>query len=528
MTNEIISRHLRGLLDELSSEKNSAVVLKGVPLSFIGDGNFQADLDAAKDNPVKYFFALANGGRDFFTHEEFLLLHALIFMQYDAVYVINNNVFMEQYPIEAAFGDATKKILLEHFTEPENEIDEPAPENLGSVAKIADMFVGLQACGDFLVGVYNDEQLLNEPKVKVVNLFAPADIAPAEIDSDAAQFFFDVQDETDFVEFVREIFFAKPEKIFVRTHNYTGDKEKLNERLKILCAHFAAQTKIFRVRPEEFRRGFEHRDAYAEILKRHWNYDAFRNFTVYDLQKLDAGIKSTFAVSQEQIIADIVQQVELCTDGKNFRDVFVTAPTGAGKSVIFQIPAIYLAERYKLLTIVISPLIGLMNDQVKNLTLKNYRRSETINSDISPIIKEQIIDKVAAGECDILYISPETLLGRSDIEQLIGDRTIGLIVIDEAHIVTTWGKQFRPDYWYLGDHLRKLRKGHSFVIATFTATAIYHGAEDMYDDTINSLHLRDPITYLGYVKASAPNSTCPSIPKSFVPSNAPTSQTRRR
>lgn len=214
MTNEIIARNLRGLLDRLSSEKNSAVVLKGVPLSFVGDGNFRADLDAAKDNPVKYFFALVNGGRNFFTHEEFLLLHALIFMQYDAVYVISNNVFMEQYPIEAAFGDATRKILLEHFTEPENEIDETAPENLGSVAKIVDMFVGLQACGDFLVGVYNDEQLLNEPKVKVVNLFAPADITPAEIDSDAAQVFFDVQDETDFVDFAREIFFCQARKNF--------------------------------------------------------------------------------------------------------------------------------------------------------------------------------------------------------------------------------------------------------------------------------------------------------------------------
>jgi len=95
----------------------------------------------------------------------------------------------------------------------------------------------------------------------------------------------------------------------------------------------------------------------------------------------------------------------------------------------------------------------------------------------------------------ILYISPETLLSRSDVVQLIGDRTIGMIVIDEAHIVTTWGKQFRPDYWYLGDHIKMLRKnqlknkGRAFVIATFTATAIYHGLEDMYTETINSLHM---------------------------------------
>ena len=123
--------------------------------------------------------------------------------------------------------------------------------------------------------------------------------------------FFDLQEETDFVEFVREIIFNQPEKIFLRTQNYTSDKEKLNERLKILHAHFFMQTKIFHVRPKKFKRGFEHRDAYTEILKRHWNYDAFRNFFVYDLQKLDGGLKKTFAVSQEQIISDIVEQVEL-------------------------------------------------------------------------------------------------------------------------------------------------------------------------------------------------------------------------
>ena len=76
-----------------------------------------------------------------------------------------------------------------------------------------------------------------------------------------------------------------------------------------------------------------------------------------------------------------------------------------------------------------------------------------------------------------------------------------MIVIDEAHIVTTWGKQFRPDYWYLGDYIKKLRKKqtlehHPFLIATFTATAIYGGEEDMYKETLNSLNMRFPITYL--------------------------------
>lgn len=496
MTNQIIFKRLH---ETLASLPNTIVVLKGLPLNFIDD-SLQDDLDAAKDNPLNYFLRLTEDGRRFITHEEFLLLKPFVLAQHDAVYVVNNNLFARQYPIEAAFGDDTRRKLLEHFTEPEDLLEEPAEENLGSVAKLVELFVGLKACGNVLVGVYNDEAALNEPKVRSVNLFEPGTVELEEVNADPAQVFLDVQDETDYIGLIRHVAFDSPSKIFLRTQNYAGDKSSLNERLKILRRYFSAQVEIYRVRPEAFESGFEHREAYADILRRHWGYDTFRDFTVYDLRKLGDGIKRTVAVSQEQIISDIVQQVERCLEDKTFRDVFVTAPTGAGKSVIFQVPAIYLAAKYKLLTLVISPLIGLMTDQVKNLELKNYLQAETINSDISPILKEQIIERVASGACNLLYLSPETLLSRSDIEQLIGKRTVGLLVIDEAHIVTTWGKQFRPDYWFLGDHIRKLRKKNPFVIATFTATAIYHGAEDMYEDTIDSLHLRTPITYLGYVK----------------------------
>lgn len=499
MTNENISARVREVVDTLPRDGNSVVVLKGVPLSLFDESS---DLDAAAENPLAYFGQLT-GGRKFLSHEEFILTSAFVLAQFDAVYVVTNNLFMEQFPIEENFSADTKKLLLEHFAEPEVD-EEPAEENFGSRAKLFDLFVGLKDFGNFLSGVYNDEQLLSEPKVTALNLFAPVDVELAEVDAPDAQIV-DVQEAADFVELVREIIFDEPTEIFVRTHNFAGDAERLNSRLKILRQNFS-RTKIFRVRPEQFKRGFEHRDEYTEILRRHWGYDAFRNFTVYDLRALDAGEKVTSEVSQEQIISDIVGQVERCREGKNFRDIFVTAPTGAGKSIIFQIPAIYLARHYNLLTIVISPLIGLMNDQVKNLELKNYSQAQTINSDISPIQKEQVIDKVSSGACNLLYISPETLLSRSDIEQLIGGRTIGAIVIDEAHIVTTWGKQFRPDYWYLGDHIRKLRKvqrqrkGHAFVIATFTATAIYRGLEDMYEETIIALHMLDPITYLGFVK----------------------------
>ena len=388
-----------------------------------------------------------------------------------------------------------KKILLEHFTEPENDTADPKEQKLSvSNENLANIFV-VQEFNGFLIGVYNDEQILN--RVTIINLFDETDAAISEVDSSVAPDFTDLKTETDYVDFVRQIISNKPEKIFVRTHNYADDKDKLAARLKIL----AAQMKIFRVRPEVITPAFKPRAEFTEILKRHWGYAAFKNFKVYDRDKLYAHDKTTHEVSQEKIISDIVEQAELCRRGEKFRDVFVTAPTGAGKSVIFQVAAIYLAEKCDgLLTIVISPLIALMNDQVQKFQLKNYHKARTINSETSPILKDKIIEDVANGDCDILYISPETLMSRNDIEQLIGDRKIGLIAIDEAHIVTTWGKEFRPDYWYMGDRIKKMRDKYSFIIATFTATAIYRGEEDMYWQIIDMLHMSNPITYLGYVK----------------------------
>src|SRR5699024_10911078 len=156
-------------------------------------------------------------------------------------------------------------------------------------------------------------------------------------------------------------------------------------------------TNISYLQAESIEEGFNHRDEYSNYLKKYWGHKEFRNLSIYDLTKLDDGVKDTTFISQERIIADLVDQSENAMYNKDFRDVFVTAPTGAGKSVMFQIPAMYLAEKYNLLTIVISPLIGLMNDQVKNLEIKKYKKAKTINSDISPIIKEEIANKVADG-----------------------------------------------------------------------------------------------------------------------------------
>lgn len=501
MANRVMANCINDKLEGLNIGNDSIIVLKGIPLSIVDPSIERIDLSSVVVNKLGYFMSIL-GRRHYLSYEEFLMLSDFIVSQYKEIYILNNNVYMEQYPVEECFPEDVRTGLLTHFTESEEE--EADSSYIGDIDEYISIFQGLKEYNGYLMGVYCNVPALQSPKVITINVFDNnrEDLLYSAEQPDE---FIEIVEESDYISFVK-LLFAEPDEIYVRISNYTGDVNKLRDHIAVIAHYWMEYTEVFLLQAQELEDEYTHRDDYNAILKKYWGYPSFRNLPVYDMCALERHEKVVKQVSQESIIANLVEEVENCGEQRDFRDVFVTAPTGAGKSVMFQVPAIYLAEKYNLLTIVISPLIGLMNDQVKNLEVKNYSYAKTINSDISPIIKQDIIEKVSDGQYHILYISPETLLSRSDVEQLIGDRTIGMIIIDEAHIVTTWGKQFRPDYWYLGDHIRKLRKrqlktkGRSFVIGTFTATAIYHGVEDMYTETVNSLHMLNPITYLGYVK----------------------------
>ena len=504
MANSIIKQSINSKVNALGNSDNSIIVLKGIPLGVVDSEHAVVDVQKiTKDKMGYYFMNIYNAKRKYISYEEFLLLRSFIVEQYKNIYILNNNLYINQYPLDISISDEVRRGILTHFTESEDDNDD---SEIGDIDEILSIYTGVKEFNTYLIGSYCDDAAVDDIKIKRVNLFEEVDSDIKFVNQSEVREFIDIIEESDYIDVVKRVF-NEPDEVYVRISNYVGNIDQLKRHISILANNWSDFTDVFYVQVEKLKDTFEHRDEYNKILKKHWGKSTFKNFTVYDIAKLDEGIKDTYEVSQERVISDIVQQVENCQEEENnYRDIFVTAPTGAGKSAMFQIPAIYIAEKYKLLTIVISPLIGLMNDQVKNLEVKNYNQAKTINSDISPIVKDEIISKVQEGEYDILYISPETLLSRRDVEQLIGDRIIGMIVIDEAHIVTTWGKQFRPDYWYLGDHIRTLRKnqrkkhGKAFVIATFTATAIYHGIEDMYEETKNSLHMLNPITYLGYVK----------------------------
>ena len=243
------------------------------------------------------------------------------------------------------------------------------------------------------------------------------------------------------------------------------------------------------------------REAVKVLLQEVYGYEDFRNLEVYD--DLFKG-KEKLQLSQGQLIEEVIMEAEKGIKGdSSAHNLLLTAPTGAGKSLLFQLPAIYLGNEYKLLTLVVSPLKALIVDQVEALRELGYERVAYASSDLSPEQKNEVYRRVREGEVDLFYLSPELLLAY-DISYFVGERRIGLVVVDEAHTVTTWGKEFRVDYWFLGRHLEALKNalGYVFPVFALTATAVWNpeGGNDMIFDTIRSLHLAPCALYVGTVK----------------------------
>ena len=215
------------------------------------------------------------------------------------------------------------------------------------------------------------------------------------------------------------------------------------------------------------------REEIGALLGEIYGYSQFRDLEIYD--DLFKG-KSKTTLSQGRLIEHVVCEAEkgLGELEGSPDNILMTAPTGSGKSLLFQLPAIYLGRRYGALTLVISPLKALIVDQVESLQDLGYGRVAYASSDLSPEQKAEVYRRVREGEVDLFYLSPELLLSY-DIHHFVGDRRIGLVVVDEAHTVTTWGKEFRVDYWFLGRYLAGLKQtlGYRFPLFALTATAVW-------------------------------------------------------
>ena len=160
--------------------------------------------------------------------------------------------------------------------------------------------------------------------------------------------------------------------------------------------------------------------------------------------------------------------VEAAMAGKHVLGIL---PTGAGKSLCYQIPALSRYDKTGALTVVISPLVALMADQVAGLEARGIGSCIAINGLLSLPERRDALDRVRLGDAGILIISPEQLRNRS-LRRVLDQREIGAWVLDEAHCLSKWGHDFRPDYRYVGRFIREKAGQHPIPpVLCLTATA---------------------------------------------------------
>ncbi len=210
------------------------------------------------------------------------------------------------------------------------------------------------------------------------------------------------------------------------------------------------------IEPREEGQTLDNREKIFYILKKYYGYDTLRR-------------------GQSEIINNIL----------NKKDIFCLMPTGAGKSICYQIPAVI----FQGITLVISPLISLMKDQVDNLNVAGIK-SAYINSTQTMTEIKNILLQASIGEIKIIYIAPERLESKMFINS-IKDLKISQIAIDEAHCVSQWGHDFRKSYLQIEKFIAMLKERP--VISAFTATA----TNEVKMDAVKLLGLNHPFIYAG-------------------------------
>lgn len=186
----------------------------------------------------------------------------------------------------------------------------------------------------------------------------------------------------------------------------------------------------------------KHQENPIDVLREYWGYESFRP-------------------KQEDI-------VNAALEG---RDVLAILPTGGGKSVCFQVPAMMREG----IAIVVTPLIALMKDQVQNLSRRGIK-ALCVNAGMGRREVELTLNNAAYGDFKFLYVSPERL-GTSLFRNYVQEMNVSFIVVDEAHCISQWGYDFRPDYLQIG----KLREIVDAPVIALTATATPEVAEDIMD-----------------------------------------------
>lgn len=220
-------------------------------------------------------------------------------------------------------------------------------------------------------------------------------------------------------------------------------------------------------------------DVLSDFSKEVFGFGTFREFP-----RLNANLLDNPSISQREM-------VEASLRDESFLTIL---PTGGGKTFTFWLPAIFKAHSYKALTVVISPLQALIEDHIKSFNSKvaNFK-AVAISGFMSPLERSEAVEQVIGGEADILYIAPESLRSNT-IFNILKNRLIERFIIDEAHCLSTWGNDFRQDYYYICEFIKDLLDKKPFQnhipISCFTATGKPSVIKDIENYFLNGLDIK--------------------------------------
>ncbi|MEI6088594.1 MAG: helicase-related protein [Bacteroidota bacterium] len=520
MNKKLLSEHLKSQKTK-AAKKATVFVYKGFPIHFLNELNKELphvsdlhfirnetiSLDAIEKNAKTLFTKLSKTKekKSFIIYEELLLISAEDRTKLPVEFNIVINNFYEFYPYQAdlSFVD------IEESVNGESEIEESILFNT--------FYAYSRSTGGYNLIQYPEyDYVEGESEIKIIPFFVSTEVSLPEFNSEFADVNNLIQfkaSDNSYNKLKCDIFLNQIPKelnllVDENIYHLVSDFDELKVLYKILSASDCA-VHLF-VKKNKYNEYY--RPELNTLLQKYWGAKA--QFKKLDIYHSPDTTKEMVVYTQGSVVEHIIKQSELAMEGKLFEDVFLTAPTGAGKSLLFQLPAIYLAEKenLKAVTIIVSPLKALMADQVNALKDdRHYNNVEFLNSDLTINERQKILEKTIAGEISVLYLAPELLL-TYDIKTFIGERELGLLIIDEAHLVTTWGRDFRVDYWFLGNYIRNLRrinasgndssfaKNYRFPVVALTATAVYNGKNDMVFDTISTLNMQNCRVYIGQIK----------------------------
>ena len=395
-------------------DKNSMLVIKGFAeysLAIIADWagengceciipSLPLDADSLFENAKNFLMQLITSKAPVIVclYEQYLsvadMLNTDVPLTDRNIVIIDNNLFFGMYP--SVIAESLKPVLYRYFKSDEHSI----PQEIEACTHFySDCEI---LCGD-VYGIKYIEKPADK-HYSVVSVFERSDAEPSA---------------NSYPEQEIEIFSSEMQQCIIEVQNgivcsdvsivcnENTDGVQLAEPFVSLLRYIGvnAVIKLY----DAFESINKQTRTFLPVLKRlHGENAAFRMLNFY---KSPQKSNETIEISQDAVIADIVSQCEKAISGdKMYKNYFITAPTGAGKSLLFQLPAIYLAEEHKAVTIVVSPLIALMRDQVESLEKKGVAHAAFLNSSLSYSEREHISAQIKSGEKSIVYLAPELLL----------------------------------------------------------------------------------------------------------------------